>query len=62
MREIFFAKNTTDQKVCRGMWNVEFYTKILMAGGGGDVYSLLSVYSVHSSEETIYSFTVYKQL
>lgn len=60
MKEIFFAKNTTDQKVCRGMWNVEFYTKILM--GGGDVYSLLSVYGVHSSEETIYSFTVYKQL
>lgn len=61
MKEIFFAKNTTDQKVCRGMWNVEFYTKILIRGRG-DVYSLLSVYGVHSSEETIYSFTVYKQL
>ena len=61
MKEIFFAKNTTDQKVCRGMWNVEFYTKILMGGGGG-VYSLLRVYGVHGSEETIYSFTVYKQL
>ena len=61
MKEIFFPKNTTDQKVCRGMRNVEFYTKVLM-GRGGDVYSLVSVYGVHSSEETIYSFTVYKQL
>ena len=32
--------------------------------GAGDVYSLLSVYDVHSSEGAIYSFTIYynKQL
>jgi len=53
MKDIFFAKNSTDQKVCRGMWNTD---------RGDDVYGLLSVYGVHSSEGTIYSFTVYKQL
>ena len=54
MKEIFFAKNTTDQKVCRGMWNVEFYTKILIGAGGGmsTVYSVSTVFTVVKKPST----------